>query len=102
MRVVLERSGGFAGISQTYSVSSDELPAEEARKVADLVEAAGFFGLPPVIRSTEPGADRFQYKITVESEQGGHTVQLDEAAVPPRLQPVLNWMKNSARTRAGK
>jgi len=97
MRVVLERSGGFAGISQTYSVSSDELPAEEAQKVADFVEAAGFFGLPSIIRSTEPGADRFQYKITVESEHGSHTVQMDEAAVPPRLQPVLNWMKNAAR-----
>jgi len=101
MRVVLERSGGFAGISRTLSISSDELPAEEAQKVADLVEAAGFFGLPSIIRSTEPGADRFQYKITVESEHGSHTVQVDEAAVPPRLQPVLTWMKNSERTRAG-
>ena len=102
MRVSLERSGGFAGISRTHSISSGELPPEEAQKVADLVEQAGFFELPPVIHSTEPGADRFQYKITVESEQGSHTVQVDEAAVPPRLQPVLTWMKNSARTRAGK
>jgi hypothetical protein len=78
------------------------MPAEEAQKVADLVETAGFFELPSVIRSPEPGADRLQYKITVESEQGAHTVQVDEAAVPPRLQPVLDWMKNSARARTGK
>ena len=102
MRVSLERSGGFAGITRTHSISSDELPPEEAQKVANLVEQAGFFELPPVIRSTEPGADRFQYKVTVESEHGSHTVHVDEAAVPPRLQPVLNWMKNSARTRSGK
>ena len=102
MRVSLERSGGFAGISQTYSISSDELPPEEAQKVANLVEQAGFFELPPVVRSAEPGADRFQYKITVESGHGSHTVQLDEAAVPPRLKPLLTWMKNSARARAGK
>jgi len=99
MRLVVERSGGVAGISQTSSISTDQMPAEEALRVTNLVEAAGFFGLPPVIRSTEPGADRFQYKITVESEQGNHTVQVDEAAVPPRLQPVLNWMKESARPR---
>ncbi len=102
MRVVLERSGGFAGISRTTSISTDQMPVEEAQKVADLVEAAGFFELPSVIRSSEPGADRFQYKITVESEHGTHTVQVDEAAVPPRLQPLLTWMKNSARTRTGK
>lgn len=100
MRVSLERSGGFAGISQTNSVSTGQMPAEEAKKVADLVDAAGFFELPSVIRSTEPGEDRFQYKITVETEHGTHTVQVDEAALPPRLQPLLNWMKNSARPQA--
>lgn len=102
MRVVLERSGGFAGISRTNSISSDQMPAEEARKVADLVEAAGFFELPSVIRSSEPGADRFQYKITVESELGTHAVQVDDAAVPPSLQPLLDWMKNATHSRAGK
>jgi hypothetical protein len=96
MRVVLERSGGFAGITQTKSVSTDQMPAQEAQTVSDLVGAAGFFDLPPVIRSTEPGTDRFQYKITVESENRAHTVQVDEAAVPLRLQPVLNWLKSSA------
>jgi hypothetical protein len=102
MWVRLERSGGFTGINQASSVSTEQIPAEEARKVAALVEASGFFELPPVIRSTEPGADRFQYKITVESQRGSHTVQVDEAAVPPSLQPVLSWMKNSARSQPGK
>jgi len=100
MQVDVERSGGFAGINRTNSISTDQMPAEEARKLADLVAAAGFFELPSVIRSTEPGGDRFQYKITVENERGTHTVQVDEAAVPPSLQPVLNWMKNAGRTRA--
>ena len=100
MRVVVERSGGFAGINQTNTISSDQLPAEDAQKVADLVAASGFFALPSAIRSTEPGGDRFQYTITVENERGTHTVQVDEAAVPPSLQPVLSWVKNAARTRA--
>jgi hypothetical protein len=99
MRISVERSGGFAGISQTHSISTDQMSAEDAKKVVDLVKGAGFFDLPAVIRSTEPGADRFQYKVTVESEHGVHTVQVDEGAVPASLQPVLNWMKNSARTR---
>jgi|ERR1700722_1606781 hypothetical protein len=98
MRISIERTGGFAGIKQTNSVSTDQLPPEESRKVAGLVEAAGFSDLPPVIRSTEPGGDQFQYKVTVEGDHGSHTVQVDEAAVPPSLQPVLNWVKNSART----
>ena len=102
MRIDLERSGGFAGIRQISSVSTDDMPEDEARQVANLVDGAGFFELPSVIRSTAPGADRFQYKITVEGEHGTHVVQVDEAAVPARLQPVLDWMKSFARARGGK
>ncbi|MGB9236837.1 MAG: protealysin inhibitor emfourin [Terriglobales bacterium] len=98
MRILVERSGGFAGISQTNSLSTDQVPAQEAKKIADLVEAAGFFELPAVIESNGPGGDRFQYKITVESERGAHTVNVDEAAVPAGLEPVLVWMKSRARS----
>lgn len=102
MRLLVERSGGFAGIGQTSSMSTDQLPAEEAKKLNALVEAAGFYNLPAVIRSPGTGADQFRYNVTVESERGNHTVQVDEDAVPPSLQPVLDWMRNYARTRAGK
>src|ERR1700676_3279526 len=102
MRILFKRSGGFAGISQTKSISTDQMPAEEAQKVTSLVQQAGFFALPPVIESTQPGADRFQYQISVDGEQGAHSVQVDESAVPPSLQPLLDWMKNSARPQAGK
>lgn len=102
MRLQVERSGGFRGIGPTSSISTDQLPAEEAKKLNELVEAAGFYDLPAEIRSTGTGADGFQYKVTVESERGSHTVQVDEDAVPPSLQLVLDWMRNYARTRAGK
>ena len=94
---MIERSGGFAGISQTHSISTDQLPAEQAQTLRDLVDAADFYKLPSVIPSTGPVRDPFQYKVTVESERGTHTVQAGEAAVPPLLRPVLDWVKNSAR-----
>ena len=97
MRIVIERSGGFADISQTHSISTDQLPAEQAQRLRDLVDAADFYKLPSVIPSTGVVPDSFQYKITVESERGTHMVQVGETAVPPRLQPVLDWVKNSAR-----
>jgi hypothetical protein len=96
-QIQFERSGGFAGIRQSHSVSSDTLPPEEEQKMTGLIEAAHFFDLPPVLRSTQPGADRFQYKISVQSEQRQHTVQVDEAAVPAELQPLLAWLKTAAR-----
>jgi len=100
MRVTVERSGGIAGIRKSSSVSTDQLAPEAAQRLSDLVKSAGFHELAPVIRSAQPGADRFQYKITVESENGSHTVLVDEGAMPPSLQLLLNWIKDSARTRA--
>ncbi len=97
MQIQFERSGGFAGLRLTHSVSSEALPTEEEKKLKDLVEGARFFELPAAMRATEPGADRFQYKISVETEQGKHTVQVDEAAVPAQLQPLLAWLKAAAR-----
>jgi hypothetical protein len=97
MRIVIERSGGFAGISQTHSVSTDQLPAEQAQTLRSLVDASDFYELPSAIPSTGLVRDPFQYKITVESERGTHTVQADEAAVPARLQPVLDWVKRAAK-----
>ncbi len=78
------------GLGQTF-------PKEEAEQVVRLVQQAAFYGLPSVIRSTAPGADRFQYQITLDSERGAHSVQVDEGAVPPQLQPLLEWLKHSAR-----
>lgn len=97
MQIQFERSGGFAGLRLAHSVSSEALPAEDGKKLKELVEGARFFELPATIRATEPGADRFQYKISVEAEQGKHTVQVDEAAVPAQLQPLLSWLKTAAR-----
>jgi hypothetical protein len=96
LNIRFERSGGFAGLRQTRSISSGELSAEEQKRLTDLVESARFFDLPAVLRSSTPQADRFQYKIGVETGQLKHTVQVDEAAVPDELQPLIAWLKKMA------
>ena len=94
MRVVIERSGGFAGISRAQTLSTDDMPAEDAQKLRDLVDASCFYELPSVIHSDKPTPDAFRYKITVDSERGTHTVEVDEGAlVPARLHPLLDWVK---------
>jgi hypothetical protein len=97
MRVAIERSGGFAGISRANSISADQMPVEKAQKLRELVDASGFYELPSAIHSSGTIADPFQYKITVESERGTHTVQADEAAMPPRLNSLLDWVKRTAK-----
>lgn len=97
MRIEFERSGGFTGIPFRRSVSTEDLPSGEQAKLSELVQSAGFFNLPSVISSPSPGADRFQYKISIESDDRSHTVQLDEASVPAQIRPLIAWLQNVRR-----
>ncbi len=99
MKVEFERSGGFAGIRLAAVIDEAALSPEEARLLHELVDAAGFFDLPPAVTTPSPGADRFQYKITVEAEGRRHTVDLSEAAAPAALRPLLQWLAAVARRR---
>ena len=95
MRIQFERSGGFAGIRLTTSVDSAALPDDDARRLREMVDGAGFFELPPVIG--KPAPDRFQYRLTVEDGKRRHTVEVNEAAVPPSLRPLIDWLTSAAR-----
>jgi hypothetical protein len=95
MRILFERSGGFSGRKIQGSLDSSMLPSSQARRLTRLIEQSGFFKLPPVLESAEPGADRLHYRVTIESEQGRHTVEANEAAIPGSLRPLLDFLTRS-------
>jgi len=97
MQIEFERSGGFTGIPLKRSISAKDLTSEEQARLQELIQSAGFFDLPAVIRSTSPGADRFQYNISIESNERNHSVQIDEAAVPTQLRPLIAWLQNAPK-----
>jgi len=99
MQIHFERSGGLAGIRLSQNVSAEGLSEDERKKLAELIEAAHFFELPPVLRTSGSGADQFQYKISLESDQGKHEIQVDEAAMPAQLRPLVAWLQAAARKR---
>lgn len=98
MHVEFERSGGFAGLRLRATVDTESLPAEEARELEEMVEAADLFNLPPAIATPTPGADRFNYKLTVTDEGRQHAVEVSEPSVPTKLQPLLQRLAKIARS----
>jgi len=60
-------------------------------------QEARFFELPSTLSHAQPGADRFQYTVTVETRERRHTVEIAEGAAPPRLRPLLDWLTAKAR-----
>jgi len=97
MQIHFERSGGFAGLRLAHDIDSAILPADQEAHLKDLVEQSRFFELPAVLRAERPGADRFQYKLRLKGDSQEHTIEVDEAAMPPGLRPLLNWIMQAKR-----
>ena len=95
MRIRFERTGGFAGRKLQESIDSSSLPEPQVRLLLELLAQAHSFDLPFKLESATPGADRFNYKVTVETESGTHTVEANDAAVPVELRPLLAWLTRS-------
>ena len=95
MRIFFERTGGFAGRKLTGSLDSSALPALQARRLNKLLEQSHFFDLPVKMESTSPGADRFLYRLTVETENITHTVEACEAALPAEMRPLRDFLAGS-------
>ena len=98
MKINFERSGGFAGMLTTVSVDTTLLPSEQAAKLQNMVEDANFFNLssapPPPKRGP---ADYFNYKITVEAEDGRkHSVECTDIAMQPSIKPLIDFLGKQA------
>ena len=99
MKVKFERSGGFAGMLTTVSVDTTLLLSEQAAKLQNMVEDANFFSLssrPPP--SNRGPADFFNYKITVEADDGRkHTVECTDIAMQPSIKPLIDFLGKQAK-----
>ncbi|MFQ4146125.1 protealysin inhibitor emfourin [Chlorogloeopsis sp. ULAP02] len=97
MRISLERTGGFAGISKKTTLDTANLASEEAKQLPLLVEAANFFNLPANMTTPRNQPDRFQYTLMVEDNGRQHTVRVSEAALPGTLRPLIEWVQTRAK-----
>ena len=101
MRIEIERTGGFAGLTRTAAVDTAFLPPEKAALVHDAIAAARFFELPALLEGDAPGADRLHYQITVIGPERRHTVQVGESALRGPLRPLVDVVWAIARQGQG-
>jgi hypothetical protein len=97
MRIVFERTGGFAGLKLKTSLDESTLPPKDARRLHRLLDKSRFFELPLRIEPANLRPDRFQYRLTVEKDNCIHTVRTSEDAIPRELRPLVEWLTDAAR-----
>jgi hypothetical protein len=79
MKVIVERSGGFAGIVRRGEKELSALSPEQQSALQKLLDK----GAPAA--STQLGVDRFTYKIEVQDAHGTRSFIVPEALMPANL-----------------
>jgi hypothetical protein len=97
MKILFERTGGFAGRKLQGTLDSSDLPPTQVHQLKDLLKKSRFFELPAELDLPSPGADQFNYKVTVENENGRHTVEASDGAIPGKMRPLLDFLARSFR-----
>lgn len=96
IRAEFRRSGGFAGIPVTATVTADELNEEQAAQLRGLLGP----GMPQKTRdpaSGGGGADRFQYELDLDDGHQHRSYTWDETDVPEAIRPLLTALTRLAR-----
>lgn len=97
-RIKFERTGGFAGMRIARDLKLEDLPDEQADSIMSLLEDLDFSELPEQMLE-ESMPDQFTYVITVETEEGEHTVVTGDASATEKMQKLLQLLDRLARTR---
>lgn len=98
MKIHFERSGGYAGMTMSVDIDPGSLSDTEREALMTHLSDAEFFALPSAIADpSTTGADRYNYRITIESNDQTHTVECTDGSAPASLAPLLDWLNDSAR-----
>jgi hypothetical protein len=100
MRVRFNMDGGFVYLparSEPVTIDTEDLPAEEAKELERLIEAAGFFKLPETSLPPRGAADYLRYTISVMSPEHSHTVHLADPIEDPEVQALVEYLEAKAR-----
>jgi hypothetical protein len=93
--IILERHGGIMGRKIQGSLDSETLSRQQAHQLNSLLKRSRFFELPIHLEPDLPAPDRFTYRLTIESDQGTHTIEVSETSLPADLRPLLDFLTQS-------
>ena len=94
MRIVIKRSGGFAGplLDKTVEIDSGTLGPAEERALNALLSDLPVASLHDRRSRARGGADIMKYEVTIDAPQGAAVFYFDESAVPEEFAPAWKYI----------
>jgi hypothetical protein len=94
MKIIVKRSGGFAGplLNKTVEIQSGSLSPADERTLNALLSAVPFAALHNQRFHARGGADIMKYEVTIDAPQGVAAFYFDESAVPEEFKPAWQFI----------
>lgn len=87
MKLVITRSGGFAGLKRRGERDGEDLSPEQRAALDKVVRDFGQPDSPAP--PSDPGADRFAYRLDIQDEGGTTSISLPESRMPMELKSIV-------------
>jgi hypothetical protein len=105
VRIRFESEGGFGyfpGLQRPIELDTEQLPAQQATKLEQLVQAANLLDRPDETVEPRPGAaDHRTFTITVDDGARSRTLTLAEPLDDQTLQALVDHLTAEQRSRPG-
>jgi hypothetical protein len=96
-RLSLKRSGGlFAGNALETAVAEQDLSPDEQQELHQALEGLDLANLAARSPLGGPGADAYQYELTVESGEESQRLIVSGREPPDELRPLISMLERRA------
>jgi len=96
VKIKIEQSGGFAGISSSNEIDAAKLPASLEGTVRELLAAKKISLMSGLGRPTG-AADHLNYKITIENGNKKHVIKCNELEMDTTVKSLINYIKKNSK-----
>lgn len=92
IQVEVRRTGGFGGLVTHRSADTDSLPADEARRLEELVDALDLDALQAAPTPTRSVPDAFRYEVVLSRDGTRVQLHVQDPGVPAELRPLIRFV----------
>ena len=102
LRVVVRRTGGFAGIVRVWSLAEADLPADEAARLRSLAAAADEACAPGRGEAAAPVRDGFDLELVIERDGRRRTLRVTERGAVGSVRALVELVRLSGAGGGGR
>jgi hypothetical protein len=92
MVIDVTRTGGLANLRRRVRVDTEELPPQQRDRLDALVESLDLDDLEQRSPIQGPGADHFQYDISISRDDRERRLAIDDSELPDDLLEIVDLL----------